>query len=207
MRYYKKILIWENKRRILKLEQFRSLIVEYFNNSHVYRRAEERNEEPSAQVARVKINRNMEEVHEIIIRSNIQPLILWSPPPTVGGYTKHIYPIQNFFNLHRFDLGHNDILGFIDRSIGIYERNQSAAIIRTINPFFYMGLLIEWIAELPFLAIDKLGLDRGKAESSILGRLVKGILYLITVIAALLTILQLLEFLEPLKIFLKNFFR
>lgn len=202
MRHYEKILIWENKRRILRLEEFRSLIVEYFNNSHVYRRAEERTEEPNAQVARVKIHRSMEEIHKIIVFSNINPLIIWSPPPMIGGNTKHIYPIQNFFNLHRFDLGCNDILGFVDRSIGIYELNQSAALIRTLNPFFYIGRLIEWIVELPFLALAKLGLDRGRAESSILGKFIKGMLYLITVIAALLTTLQLLGYLDPVKVFL-----
>lgn len=207
MRHYEKILIWENKRRILRLEEFRSLIVEYFNSSHVYQRAQERSEEPSAQVARVKIHRSMDEIHEIIVCSNINPLIICSPPPAIGGNTKHIYPIQNFFNLHRFDLGCNNILDFIDRSIGTYEYNQFAALIRTINPLFYIGFLFEWVAELPFVALAKLGLDRGKAESSLLGKFIKGVLYLITVIAALLTTLQLLGYLEPVKVFLDGFIK
>ena len=61
--------------------------------------------------------------------------------------------------------------------------------------------MFEAISELPFIAIGKLGFNKQKAESSVIGRLVKGILYLIIVIAALLTILQLLELLEPVKQF------
>ncbi len=105
------------------------------------------------------------------------------------------------------EIGGTKVLDYIDRSIGIYERNHSAAVIRTINPFFYIGWLVEFIVELPFLAIAKLGLDRKKAESSMLGRIIKGILYLITVIAALLTILQLLDILEPVKIFFQEFLK
>ena len=115
--------------------------------------------------------------------------------------------MQNIFNLQGYDIDPDFILDCVDRSIGVYEQNQSAALIRTLNPFFYIGVLIEWIVELPFLALAKLGLDRGKAESSTLGKFIKGVLYLITVIAALLTTLQLLDYLEPVKVFLDRFIK
>lgn len=158
-----------------------------------------RNEEKTAREARVKINRVMDETHDIILHSGINPTLTWTPPPAVGGYVRNVDLIQNIFNLHGFQIGADEVLDFIDRAIGIYESNHKSSLIRTFNPFFYIGLVFDAISELPFIAIGKLGFNRQRAESSVIGRLVKGVLYLITVMAALLTILQLLDFLEPIK--------
>ena len=103
--------------------------------------------------------------------------------------------------IDRFRIEANDVLNFIDRSIEIYESNHKSAIARTFNPFFYLGLLFDTILELPFIAIGKLGFNRQKMEESAIGRLFKGVLYLITVVAAFLTILQLLDLLGPVKQF------
>ena len=201
MKYYKKILVWENYRRIEKLVEFRNLVIEYFNNSRAEWMADGRIEEEAAQVARVKINRIMDETHNIILHSGINPTIIWTPPPAVGGYVKNVDLIQNIFNLYGFQIGSDTVLDYIDRAIGIYESNHKPSLIRTFNPLFYIGLVFDAISELPFIAIGKLGFNRQKAESSVTGRLVKGVLYLITVVAAFLTILQLLELLEPVKQF------
>lgn len=178
---------------------------EYFvlstiNNSHAKWGINERIEEPIAQKARLKINRTIDETHKIMISSG-------TPPPALGGYVRQMDIVQNIFNLQGCDINPNLILDCIDRAIGIYERNHSDAFIRTINPFFYIGRLIELVTEPPFLVLAKLGLDRRKTESSTLGRMVKGILYLITVIAALLTILPLLDILEPVKEFIQLNFK
>jgi hypothetical protein len=156
-------------------------------------------ETDAAKTARIKINRTVDETHNIILHSGINPILTWSPPPAVGGYVRNIDLIQNIFNLHAFQIRADLILDFIDRAIGIYESNHKSALIRIFNPFFYLGLAFDLIAELPFIAIGKLGFNRKKAESSIAGRMIKGILYLITVMAAFLTILNLLGFLDHVK--------
>ena len=202
MRHYEKILIWENKRRITRLKEFRLCTIEYFDNSHSQWGVDKRIEEPKARTARSEINRIIDDIHKIMTNSGIYPLFIWTPPPVIGGHVRKIDIVQNIFNLQGYDIDPNFILDCVDRSIGVYEQNQSAALIRTLNPFFYIGVLIGWIVELPFLALAKLGLDRGKAESSTLGKFIKGVLYLITVIAALLTTLQLLGYLDPVKVFL-----
>lgn len=201
VKFYTKILIWENKRRLDKLIEFRNLIIEYFNNSRVEWMVAERIEKEAARSARVKINRIINETHSIILLSGINPTIRYTPPPAVGGYIQKIDVIQNIFNLNRFQIGVDPVLDFIDRAIGIYQSNQKSALIRTFNPFFYLGWVLDVISDLPFIAIGKLGFNREKVESSAIGRLVKGIFYLITVIAAFLTTLQLLGFLGPVKQF------
>ena len=199
MKYYTKILFWENNRRLDKLVEFRNLVIEYFNNSRADWMVDARIEEKTARDARVKINRVMDKTHDIILHSGINPTLTWTPPPAVGGYVRNVDLIQNIFNLHGFQIGADEVLDFIDRAIGIYESNHKSSLIRTFNPFFYIGLVFDAISELPFIAIGKLGFNRRKAESSVIGRLVKDVLYSITAVAALLTILQLLDFLEPVK--------
>jgi len=199
MRYYTKILIWENKRRLNKLIEFRNLVIDYFDNSHADWMVNGRIETDAAKTARIKINRTVDETHDIILHSGINPILTWSPPPAVGGYVRNIDLIQNIFNLHAFQIRADLVLDFIDRAIGIYESNHKSALIRIFNPFFYLGLVFDLIVELPFIAIGKLGFNRKKAEASIAGRMIKGILYLITVVAAFLTILNLLGYLDPVK--------
>ena len=207
VRHYNKILVWENKRRLNKLIEFRQLVLEYFNNIDVGLFADQRIENQAAQVARTKINQIMAEVHSIILDSGIIPILTVDPPPAVGGYRTDVDLIDNIFNLDRFYIGEgihrecNDILDFIDRAIGIYKSNHESALVRMFNPFFYLGLVFDAISDLPFIAIGKLGFNQQKVEMSAIGRLVKGVLYLITVLAAFLTILYLLDFLEPVKQF------
>lgn len=201
MKFYTRILVWENKRRLDKLIKFRKLIIEYFRNSRAELVVAERIEEEAARAARVKINRVIDETHSIILHSGIIPTLRYTPPPEVGGYVQKIDVIQNIFNLGGFQIGANPLLDFIDRAIGIYESNHKSALLRTFNPLFYLGWVLDVISDLPFIAIGKLGFNREKAESSVIGRLVKALFYLITVVAAFLTTLQLLGFWGPVKLF------
>ena len=195
MRHYTKILVWENNKRLKKLKYFRELIIEYFNNH---------TNTVAANMARKKINRSMNLVHSIVLQSGTNPIYTWRAPPTAGGYSAKIDLISNIFNLDDYFTEYELVLDLIDRSIGIYESNAKSALIRIFNPFFYVGLVFDFISDLPFIALGKLGFNRQKARSSTMGRRVKGVLYLITVFAAFLTILHLLEFLAPVKRFVHN---
>lgn len=199
MNFYTRITVWENRRRLEKLGKFRDLVLTYFNNSRAEWMADARIEQPAAEAARVQINRVMSEVHDIVLHSGIRPSIRWTPPPAVGGYVQDVDLINNIFHLHRFQIAPANVLDFIDRAIGVYESNDRRALLRTFNPIFYLGLVFDWIASLPFVLIGRLGFSRGKAESSILGRMTKAFLYLVTAAASILTVLELLGYLEVVK--------
>ena len=200
MRHYTRILIWENKRRLNRLSEFRSLMIRYFNNSRVGLGGG-RVEESAAKEARREINRLRDEIHSIILNSGIDPVFSWTPPSAVGGDETEIDLIEDIFDLDQFDIGPNNVLGLIDRAIGEYESNRRSAFVRTINPFFYLGRVLDTISDLPFIVIGILGFNRQKIKASVVGRLVKGLFYLIIIVAAVLTILHLLGFLEPIKQF------
>jgi hypothetical protein len=206
MSYYTKLLPWENSRRLTKLAEFRDLVIQYFDNSRAEWMVDERIEKPEAGAARVDINRMMDEVHDILLYSGINPSIRYTPPAVIGGYIQNIDLVQNIYNLHRFRISPNNLLDFIDRAIGIYERNERAAFLRAINPFFYLGLVFDFVARIPFVLVGRMGFNRKKAEESLPGRVVKGAVYIITALASILTVLQLLDYLGPVKLAVKNLF-
>ena len=196
MRHYTKILIWENKRRLNKLREFRSLMIRYFNNSQVGLGGG-RVEEGAAKEARRELNRLREEVHSIILNLGIDPSFSWTRPASAGGDDTEIDLIEDILNLDQFDIGPNNVLDLVDKAIAQYDSNGKSALSRTLNPFCYIGLALHTISDLPFIVIGLFGLNRQKLQTSAIGRLIKGALYLITVIAAFLAILHLLGFLEP----------
>lgn len=200
MRYHTKILIWENKRRLNKLRTFRSLVIRYFNNSRVGFGGG-RVEESAAKEARHEINRLRDEIHSIILNSEINPSFSWTPPSAVGGDETEIDLIENIFTLDQFDIGPNNLLACIDRAIAKYDSSRKSTFVRTLNPFFYLGRVLDTITDLPFIIIGVLGFNRQKMKASAMGRLVKGILYLIIIVTAVLAILHLLDFVEPVKQF------
>ena len=123
------------------------------------------------------------------------------PPAAVGDHAIEVDLIENIFNLDQFDIGPSNLLAVIDRAIAKYDSNRKAALVRTFNPFFYLGWILDTISDLPFIVIGILGFNRQKIKTSAIGRLVKGILYLTIIVAAVLTILYLLDFVEPIKQF------
>ncbi len=196
MRYYNKILIWENKRRLNKLREFRSLMIRYFNNSRIGFGGG-RVEESAAKEAKRDLNRLREEIHSIILNSEMDPSFSWTRPAAAGGDDMEIDLIENLFNLDQFDIGPSNVLGIIDKTIGQHDSNRKSAFIRTLNPFFYIGVVLDTISDLPFIFVGLFGFNRKKIRTSAIGRPIKAILYLTTIIAALLAILHFSGFLEP----------
>jgi len=137
----------------------------------------------------------------------------YTPPPVVGGYVQQVDLIINFFNLGNFGTGVKEVLDWIDRSIGVYENDKRRAFIRTFNPFFWLGLLVDYIVAIPFSLLAKAGFNRTKIEDSFIGRIAKFVLYVVTllgallgIIASLLTIVQVLGYLDAVKSVLRKFF-
>ena len=202
MRHYSKILIWENKRRFNKLIEFRELAIEYFNNSRPTGWENSgRIEEDAAREARLKINLVRNEVHSIILNSGTIPVLSWTASASIGSYVREIDLIHNIFNLNGFQIGPDHVQDCIEGAIGIYQSNHKKALVRTVNPFFYIGVVLDAISNLPFIAIEKFGFNQQKAKASAIGRLFKGVFYLIPIVAATIVILKAFESFEPVKQF------
>ena len=199
MRHYTKILFWENEKRLNKLIKFRQLVIKYFDNSYVERWSMDgRIEEKDAQEARTEINMDLAEVHSIILNSGTSLTYTYTPPPAVSRRGMDIDLIVNIFNLDQIDADPEIVLDCIERAIGKHQSNHKRALVRIFNPLFYIGLVIDAISNLPFIAIGKLGFNRQKAEVSTKGRLFKGF---IQIVVWAIFILQAFERFEPVKQF------
>ncbi len=181
-------------------------MIAYFDNDRTEWNMDSRIIEITPSEARREINQSVQEVHSIILQSGINPTLKWIPPAAIGGYVQNVNLIHDIFNLDGFfEIKPDHVLDMIDRAIGIYESNANRARFRIFNPFFYIGLVLDFISDLPFITLGKLGFNRQKARTSAVGRLVKGVLFLIPVFAALLTTLHHLGYLDLVKQFVHEF--
>ena len=191
MTIYTRITAFESARRILFLVEFRNLLVGYFNSKpESWSRQEEYESEESA-LLRSELNAQLDEAHAIITAAGIFPVMHWTPPPMIGGYSKNIDLIINVFNLSYYEIKPTLIIDFIERSVGIYQRNHTRAIFRTINPLFWINRFLIWLARSPFTLLRQAGFNADNIENSIIGRIAKLIAYLLTLVISILTILQL----------------
>lgn len=164
-------------------------------------------ESDKARRARVQINRLLNECRSIIVSAGISPIMIYAPSPAVGGYVQRVDIFTNLFNLHTVEISPDAVFDHIDRAIGVYEREQFRAWMRTFNPFFWLGLLLDLIVEIPFSLLGKAGFNKTTIEESLLGRVAKAVMYLVTLLASLLTILELTGYLETFNSLLRTALR
>lgn len=199
MNSYKHIPIWENARRMRVLEDFRNNVISYFNNSSPLALGDGRSETPEAVKARQRINLGVNQAHLIIEAAGVTSIVQWSPPPLIGGDAQRINLIDNLFELDRYRISPNHAVGFIERAIGVYQFDRKAAFRRTVNPFWWLGQGLLWFVRVPFVFLSAVGFDADRAEGSFLGKTIKAMFALVTMAAALLTILNLLGWLPGVK--------
>ncbi len=203
MRTYNEILVWENNRRLKRLNDFRIVVEKYFQQSSHHWMNRERTESPESEAVRATINRHLDEIHSILICAGVGVQIRYTPSATRGGYVQDIDILENIFNLHHFQIGANQLLDIIDRGIGVYETDHKPAVLRTINPIFYLQNILNWVVMIPFNLIGKVGFNQKKIENSMLGRLFKASIYIVTALASFLTVLQLIDLLDLVKALFK----
>lgn len=198
MRRLKQTFPWEIKSAVNEMTLFRDFVVAYFNGCTYDGVFGERTEKPAAVNARREINLKMTSVQRLTDLSQVNSRLIWTPPPTVGGYVKNIDLIDNVFLLDGYRIRSKMLIDVLDQAIGTFQDELPRAWIRLFNPLFWIELMSIWVAGLPFQLLGFAGFDAGKAEASIPGRMIKFLIELTTFVAALTTILQAVGVLEPL---------
>lgn len=204
------ITIWENTRRIHALAHFSQLVRDYYSHLHsdglgdIY-------EDDTAATVRTQMNLVLDRIHSIICLAGVDPCIMYTPPPVVGGYVKEIDPVLNIFRLHRYDMGASEVTDFVDRARGVYEQNSKAAFIRSMNPVFWLSCLFQWLIGLPLQLLEGAGVRTSRIESHPIVVFCRGFLFvlgwLITAASGLLVINEKTGLLDCLGASLRNSFR
>lgn len=193
------MFIWENLRRLNEIVSFKNLVTQYFNSARYSWQADGLIENDKAIETRTKINLVIDKIHTFIKEAGVSPSIYYSPPPAVGGLAGSIDLVTNIFNLHRFQIPHQDLLDVIERAIGVYSNDKRNSLLRTINPLFWIHTILEILISLPLRLLGSIGFNRTKIENSLIGRIYKFVTEIILVIAAVLSILERIGSLERLK--------
>jgi len=185
MTYYRKITIWENRKRVKLLNEFKNLVITYFDNlENLDPFGLKVHENRKAQQARSEINMRLGNTQSIIYSLGDYPR--WS----LGG--QNIDPLADVFNLHHYNnIGEGNIqkmlIDEIERAIGKYESDKNNASLRTVNPLFWIDLILDYIASIVSLPFKTMGFDQEKIK------LLKWIIKSIMLLAAILTVLQNIE--------------
>lgn len=193
MRRYNNISLWENAHRLRMLYEFRNDVVSYFNAKQDSSNSDELNG------IRSKINFSIVEASDLVLAANVNPTMTWRPPAGIGGIPVDINVITGMFNLEQFMIPSQIPVDFLERAHGVYLSNKTSSLLRTINPFWWFGQLIQVVAHIPFVTMRAAGLETAALEASMFGRLIKGLVAIITLVASVLGILRAVGWIDPIK--------
>jgi hypothetical protein len=153
---YDKIPIWENKRRIRDLRFFRDLWLEGLFNAPRIVVSAVTGKPFSAEERRTELNYRISEVREVIALADISALRDWrtfrkdDPPVRVD-------VLEQFWYIENLRLSARAPSDVVDEAIGRYRTDQRRSWIRTINPFYWLGCLIDSIVLAAFNVVALFG--------------------------------------------------
>jgi hypothetical protein len=200
MTHYKRMTIFQNLDSLRTLKRFRKLAERYFDNVDYGSYGLTVSENAKAKAVRSQLNLMLERVKRslscIDLRSEICPV----PPVGAPESEEGIYLVENIFNLHELKISPRTLLDYVERAIGAYRDEKPRALIRTFSPLFWLSILLDCAAGLPFAFLGALGLNRSAMETSPLGRLFKGSVRAAIVAGAFALALHALGYLDPVKV-------
>ena len=86
MYYYKKITLWDNKKWIELLNNFKELVIAYFENiEYLDSFVGGYTENDVARKIRSEINMIMDKIHSVVILAGVSLTVYHAPPPAIGG--------------------------------------------------------------------------------------------------------------------------
>lgn len=142
IKHYKDITFGENRGRLKVLNEFRELVIIYFDNSTLNMMNGSHVEKQEAKDARAAINLIMKKAYTIIRLADINPSAASMPSIAMGGQGRNMDLILNIFNLGRNNISPNAAIEYIEKAIDVYKSNRLDSLIRTINPFFWMTVML-----------------------------------------------------------------
>lgn len=184
MRDYRNITIWQNVSRLDKLVAFRNALIAHSNASFDYSKLhgdEEKARKREEMVKyRVKVNRNLLEVGEIVSAAGAGNEISYYVTHALSEYGSHSDAVR--------------AVDLLDQAIGVYEGDRTSAIIRSYNPFWWAFQILQWFSRIPFILISGAGFNTARIENSLAGRLIKLAFLALPALYALKQILEDLNF-------------
>ena len=153
------LTIVRNLHRTRELRLFRELVEIYFVRSE-----RDVNDVPmdweGAQAARSRINQMLPRVIQIVRAAGLggaaATAVITDPGPALG----RVEVLQRIFTAGYVDGLDQEIFDVLDMAVGVYEGGRVMAMARTINPLYYAGTALGFLARVPRRVLAALGLWR-----------------------------------------------
>jgi hypothetical protein len=197
--------IFQNLQCIRTLKKFRKLADRYFENIDYGSYGLTAVENPEAKAIRSRLNLMLERAKRGLSSAEVRPDICDASRPTEAGYEEGLYLVDNIFNLHQLKISPQTLLDYVERAIGVYRDDKFKSLIRTLNPLFWLRLVLDYISSLPFAILGSLGFNRSKLEDRPLGKFSKGCFRVAVVVTVLAVTSYHLGYLDPMEQEVKGF--
>jgi hypothetical protein len=191
--------ILQNLESIRTLKKFKKSAERYFENIDYGSYGLTAVEKPKAKTLRSQLNLMLERAKRALSSVEISPDIYDASRPTAAGYEEGVYLVDNIFNLHQLKISPQTLLDYVERAIGVYRDDKFKSLIRTLNPLFWLSIVLDYISSLPFAVLGALGLNRSKIEDGLVGRFLKGCFRVAVIFTVLAVILHHQGYLDPLE--------
>ena len=199
MAHYKRMSIFQNLQCLRTLKKFRKLAERYFENIDYGSYGLTAVEKPEAKAIRSRLNLMLETAKRAISSGEVNPDICDASRPTAAGYEEGLYLVDNIFNLPQLKIFPETLLDYVEKAIGVYRDDRFKSLIRTLNPLFWLSVVLDCISSIPFAILGSLGLNRSKIENGCLGRFSKGCFRVAVVVTVLAVTLYYQGYLAPIE--------
>jgi hypothetical protein len=200
---YGKIPIWENKRRIKALLVFRDLYLDQvmFPSANRIPLSPTTGQTFKEGDRRSEINQRKPAIRNMV---TLAGSAVYRATVKQDGSPVDIDVLNHLWELETKRISARLPVDVIEEAIGVYHDDQAKSWFRTFWPFFWIGRLIDWIADGIFHGVVAFfGGNPHEARSSTFGRVITGLerltLWIATVGGTVLLILQFLGFEVPIR--------
>ena len=193
MTLLKKKTYFRTRYSLKKLDEFRKLVIDYFDTAKRPNISTDLTRNDKVQTVRSTINRNIHIIEKIMSEANISIIIRNIDPPLMGARTTRLCLLNNLFLLHQYNYDFKPqqlIIDRIDKAIGVYSSDIIPSIIRTVNPFFWLMKLLNFIFEIPFYFLKSIGFNTDKIKKVPFIKLVSNCIMLLASITGILSFLD-----------------
>lgn len=206
MQNYKQMTIFENLKRTRTLVKFKKLVQTYYSNLDRGAFGLENTENLIAKRTRSQLNLMLEKVKGALHSVETYPTAPNERRRAAYEPSGEIDLLENIFSLQQHKMDPQTLVDHVERAIGVYTADRFGASVRTLNPFYWLSILINYAARLPFFIMGGLGLDQDRLEGTALGKLFKGCFRVAVFLALLAGVMHYLGVLDPLKSRLQGLF-
>jgi hypothetical protein len=152
-----------------------------------------------AKRTRSQLNLNLEKVKRALLAVDISPNVPGTRRTGPGQRPRDIDLVEDIFSLHQHKISPQTLVDHVERAVGIYRDDRGRATLRTINPLYWLSVLLDYAGRLPSFILVGLGMDRERFEGTALGDFLKGSFRLALLLALGLVGLHYAGLLDPLK--------